>query len=585
MGFRDDLLRVAQAALKVGAARAQSAANVAADWMDQQASGARVSELDTRLEKAANAAARAGNDGSHDFDEAKAIRFDPFDLVAIMGYRERPTPLSYAVLEAIGSTVPPVADIVKTRINQCVMFMQPPENRHATGFEVRLRDRGAKVSRKSEKRAIELSKIILNCGLPEPDRTEHENVPLVDFGRMAIRDTLIFDQWAFEVVPDRGGRPAYIAMVDPTTVRLVDRALRQPGDPYAVQVINGAIVTDFTQEELAFCIRNPRSGIRAYGYGQSEVETLVREITGFLWAGEYNRRFFTQGSATKGILNFRGVVPDKHLQAFRRQWYAMVAGVGNAWRTPITNAEEIQWINMQMSNRDMEYSAWMDFLIKVCCARFQIAPEEINFQYGNAGQAGAMGQAPVEEKIKASKDNGLRPLVRFFWDQMNRHFLWRLDPDFEAVPVGLDDKGEELEATLLQQYSRFALTVDEVREELGREPLPDKKGEIVLDPTWFQNASQIDAQNNPQSGGGGMPGMGPMGLGGMPPGGPGGPQGMPGPQGPDAGPFSVDEAPGAPENTAEGPPQGPEAQSAAPETLKSRTAASKRVTRYEINLE
>lgn len=474
-------------------------------WADTRESNARLREFDEKIAKSeAESRAKGGATGKHDPErDPKSLHFDPFDLVAIMGYRERPSGLSYGAMEGIGNGMPVVADVIRTRVNQTTAFMKRPEDRHSPGFKVRPKDwENTQTTPAMEQRQREIEDVILNTGFADEDNPDERGVSFQTFGRTFIWDSLKFDQATFEVVPDRKGDPSYLTIVDPTTVRLLDPGARESGDPFAVQVINGSIVADFLPSELAFCVRNHRSSIRAHGYGISEIESLVREITGFLWGMEYNRKFFTQGSATKGILNFKGTIPDKHLTAFRRQWYAMVSGVSNAWRTPITNAEELQWINLQMSNRDMEYSAWMDFLIKITCARFQIAPEEVQFSYGNTGQSSAMGQAPIEEKLKASRDLGLRPLVWFLFDCINEHFVNRLDPDFEAVPVGLDQVGPEAETELLGKQVKIYKTVDEVRAQVGDPPLPDGKGECILDPTWLQFAQGIDGMEADEEGDG-----------------------------------------------------------------------------------
>lgn len=496
MGLTDDILKLA-------ASTARVAVGAASQWAEERENAQRMDDIDDRINKAAAGAKRHGKNGLHELKpnedgsaparDPKAIHFDPFDLVAAMGYRERPSALTYQAMEMIGRGVPVVSDVVGTRVKQVAMFCDRPEDRHAPGFRVRNRDwRKKQMTKAMRKEAERLEDLLLHTGTYDPTKP-HESVSLRDFAAQFVSDSLIFDQATFEVVPDRIGRPAYMTIVDPATVRLIDPGTRDPGDPFAVQVINGAIAEAFTHDELAFCIRNPRSGIRSFGYGTSEIETLVREITGFLWGMDYNRRFFSQGSATKGVLNFKGTVPDKHMQAFRRQWYAMISGVSNAWRTPITNAEELQWINMQMSNRDMEYSSWMDFLIKIVCARFNIATEEVNFSYGNTGQSQAMGSAPIEEKLKASRDLGLRPLVRWFFEQMNIYFIQRLNPDFEVVPCGLDEKGIEAETDLLQKQTKIYLTVDEARELVELPPLPDELGKVILDPTWLQYAQGKEA--------------------------------------------------------------------------------------------
>ena len=507
MSWVDDIQKAAGAAVSIGRRMARAGLAQASDFAERVEAEARIRDFDNRINKAAEAAKRAGNDGTHTLvpgkdgqpaREPKAIHFNPFDVVSAMGYRERPTSLTFSAMEMIGRGVPVIADVVGTRVKQVQMFCDLPEDRYAPGFRVRRRDfRERSQTKADEREARRLEQLLLHTGQYDPTKPA-ESVSLTEFATQFIADSLIFDQATFEVVPTRSGVPAYISIVDPSTIRLLDPAARKANDPFAVQVVNGAIVESFFHDELAFCVRNPRSGINAYGYGTGEIETLVREVTGMLWAMDYNRKYFSQGSTTKGILNFKGPIPDRHLQSFRRQWYAMVSGVANAWKTPITNAEELQWINMQMSNRDMEYSAWIDFLIKVACARYNIAPEEVNFSYGNTGQSQAMGTAPVEEKLKASKDLGLRPLVRWFFVCLNRHFIRRLNPAFEAIPVGLDEEGAEAETKLLKDQTSIYLTVNEARQQVELPPLPDEQGEVILNPTWLQfvqakEAAQQDA--------------------------------------------------------------------------------------------
>ena len=494
MGWTDDIRGAAGVVGKAAGTAFRDGVGRVESWTEDRENGRRVDDFDDKMNKAASSAKAAGNDGTHEPSrDPKAISFDPFDLVSQMGWRERPSPMTYLTMEHISVTVPVVADVIRVRCTQVQTFCQRPEDRYSPGLKVRPRDKATKITKKVQDRCIELENNLLDCGF-RFGREAHEITGLSEFAGMFVHDSLTFDQACFEIVPDRKGDPSYFQIVDPTTIRLIDAIDKKPDEPFAIQMLQNAIVADFTKHELAFCIRNPRSGIKTYGYGQGEIETLVREITGFLWGIDYNRRFFSNGSSTKGILNFKGTIPDRHLQAFRRQWYSMIQGVENAWRTPITNADDLQWINMQMSNKDMEFSSWIDFLIKIVCARYKIAPEVVNFSYGNSGQSQAMGTAPIEEKLKASKDLGLRPLVYWFFQQLNKNWIQRLDPDYEVVPVGFDAKGIDAETDLLQKQTKVYLTVDEAREVVGLKPLPDKKGDLILDPTWLQYFQSMEAE-------------------------------------------------------------------------------------------
>jgi Phage portal protein/LAGLIDADG-like domain len=213
-----------------------------------------------------------------------------------------------------------------------------------------------------------------------------------------------------------------------------------------------------------------------------------------------NTRFFTQGSAIKGILNVKGAIPDRQLRAFRRMWYSMVSGVQNAWKTPILNSEDIQWVNMHSANREMEYSAWMDWLTKLECAVFGIDPIEIGFVFGSAGSGGGSSmfeRRPNQSEVTESKDKGLRPLVDHITDNINQHLIWELEEDFEFSFSGLDAKAEEKEREARLQEVKSYKTLDEIRAEMDEPPMPKGLGGLVLDPTYLQWAMSKEQQPSP----------------------------------------------------------------------------------------
>ena len=145
------------------------------------------------------------------------------------------------------------------------------------------------------------------------------------------------------------------------------------------------------------------------------------------------------------------------------------------------------------SNREMEYSQWLDFLIKVACSVYMIDPSEINFVYGNTGQGSAMGTASSLEKVTESKDRGLVPLVLRTFNFLNKYIIERVDPDFEIVSTGVTSKTPEERRRQQEIESRFLKTVDELRAEEDLPPLPDGKGEVILNSTWLQWAQVQDA--------------------------------------------------------------------------------------------
>lgn len=434
-------------------------------------------------------------------DNPKGLLYDPFALIDQLGYRDRPSGLTYATLRETAKRVPTYLAIEQTRLTQVSNFATPQIDKRDPGFEIKLRDDKATPSKEDTRRMIQLTDWMLQTGSTwGPGRDDFKT-----FLRKFTRDSLELDQGCFEVVRNRKGVPAEFYCIDGATIRLADvppgAETQTDADTVKyVQVYDEIIIAEFSPTDLCFGVRNPRSDIRVNGYGYSEIEMLIQVVTASLWAFEYNRKFFSQGTSAKGILNFKGSVPDSKIDAFRRQWQMTLSGVANSWRTPMTNCDDLQWVNLSQTNRDMEFSSWMDWLIKVTCAVCQFDPAEINFTYGNSGQTGQMFATPVDQKLKQSKDRGLRPLLDDISQWLNVNLIWRLDPRYKLAFIGLDARSADQAVALGKQKVTFLMTVDELRAEDDLPPLPDGKGECVLDPTWLQFAQAKDQANNPQPG-------------------------------------------------------------------------------------
>jgi hypothetical protein len=327
-------------------------------------------------------------------DNPKALLFDPFALIDQLGYRDRPSSLTYQTLKETAKRVPTYLGIEQTRLTQVGSFATPQVDKRDPGFEIKLRDDKATPGREDKRRIIQLTDWIQQTGTSwGPGRDDFKKFLL-----KLTRDSLELDQACFEVVRNRKGVPAEFYCLDGATIRLADippGAESQHDDSIVkyVQVYDEVVIGEFGNSDMCFGVRNPRSDIRVNGYGYSEIEMLINVITASLWAFEYNRKFFSQGTAAKGILNFKGAVPDQKLDGFRRQWQMTLAGVNNAFRTPMTNVEDLQWIDLAQTNRDMEFSAWMDWLIKITCF-----PRETRVACGG-GEFRPIGDLQPGEKV------------------------------------------------------------------------------------------------------------------------------------------------------------------------------------------
>jgi hypothetical protein len=465
----------------------------------------------------------------------KSDMFDPLAVQYAMGYKDRRFSLTYDTLRRIPQQLSIVAAILQTRCNQVASFGAPFRSSKSLGFVVKHKDPG-RLTTKGEREFIkELESFIYNCGSADPN-PHNQHIQRDDFEtflKKIVRDSLNFDQASFEVVCDRRGIPYEFMAVDASTIRIAapstglgpnstwdsrkvpdnrpggtayyDPPPFQPfksmdlykkgpqGKPAFVQLINGQIENVYTRDELAFGVRNPRTDIYIEGYGYGELEQLMTIVTSHLYAEDYNRRIFSQGSMPRGILNFRGdtMTPDQ-LEGFRRQWRSNLEGVENAFRTPILQTEQgIDWIDLHPTNRDMEYGQWLEYLLKVTCAVFLIDPAELNFDLHGGVSQTPLFEGSAEWKLKASRDRGLRPLLRFVAKLINKHIIDKIDDNFVFDFMGLDELTEMEKHELRKEQATSYMTLNEIRR---AEDLPDvANGDIIMNPTYIQ-AMQVGAQ-------------------------------------------------------------------------------------------
>jgi len=437
--------------------------------------------------------------------EPKAFFLDPDQIHNAMGYKDKPFSLSYDILRRMATQDAVIAAIINTRVNQVSAFSRPARFDYSgVGYEIKLRDPNETPSEEDKKMIVALEEFLENTGFDRDTSRDSFDT----FLRKIVRDRLIYDQVCFEIVPDRKGRPAAFYAVDASTIRVASEQLMESVEGEIdedeeikyVQIIDGQIVAQFTANELAFCTANPRSDIDVSPYGFSELEQLIKIVTSRLWAEEYNTKFFSQGGTTKGIINLKPgtskdgddlssyTIPQEQIEAFRRQWLAQVSGVSNSWKTPVVSVPDLQYVEVGKSNSEMEYEKWMNYLVNVACAVYQIDPAEINFpnRGGISNSSGGLGEGGIKDRIKNSRDKGLRPLLRFIEDCINRHIIYKFDPRFVFAFVGIDSKSEAEIADLNRKHVETYMTVNEIRRREDLDPLPPEQGDVILNSVWLQ---------------------------------------------------------------------------------------------------
>lgn len=405
---------------------------------------------------------------------------DPMQVMGETSITKRKT-TAYDVLRSVAAKVGIVSAIINTRIAQVSLFAESSQDTNDIGFKIVKRGSDKKMTSSEQKEADRISDQIIWCG-EKPNK--HYN--FTRFLKEYVRDSLRFDQACFEMIPSNRNIPLAWKCVDSSTIRLA-KDFELVEQKYH-QLMHGQIYASYTDDEMAFGIRNPQTDLIYGGYGLSELEQVITHISGILWSETYNRNYFSQGYS-KGVLVVEGAKREQ-LNEFKREWNALLSG--QQWRIPVISGKAPQWLSLDRNSRDMEYQNWMEYLIKICSGVYQIDPAEINFPISSGAQVNFEGKQ--EQKIRASKDKGLLPLLRFIAGEINTNLVERINPDFKFGFFGLQDIDVEIERAI--KLVTNLRTINDVRQNVfGLEPL-GPEGDIILNAFYMQ---AMQSQQGPES--------------------------------------------------------------------------------------
>lgn len=445
----------------------------------------------------------------------QSVFFDPNDISGNgRGFKDSKGVLSFSVLRRMGD-IHIVKSIVSTRVEQIMNFMDFSEDEQKEGFTIRKKKSlfstgDEKLTNEDKKKISKIVDFLEKGGWTD----KWDNVDsLQEFVSKIMSDSLTLDQLAFEMVRNRMWELQKFRAVDASLIRFldsVDSRQREGFEQYRFKghlprycmvwdemILHNPITKEpilYYPWELGFGIRNKTSDVRRNGYGVSELETLVNIITWILWGFSYNANFFSQGSQPKGFINIKNPnISNSTLQEFRQAWTQTMAGVGNSHRTPVINGIDLEWVDLQkLSNRDMEFNEWIKFLIIMTCSVYRIDPSELGFNFKESQQI--FGQDGQRERLRHSREKGLKPLLIFLQGVITKYIVSELDENYEFAFTGIEVEDEEAQVKLDSEKlsSGMVAMQDIFKKYNGRDFDPEK--DIILNQV-YQGMKQAEEQN------------------------------------------------------------------------------------------
>ncbi len=423
-----------------------------------------------------------------------SVDIDDFQVQVNGDWMDKPGAIDHSMLRAMVDQTPILNAVIMTRCRQVQRFCQVPEDGRGPGFVVRHKDKNHKPNEQEQDSINLLQDFFINCGweFDPRKRKQLKRDTFPQFMHKLVRDSLTLDAASIETEMKKDRKLGLDGMyaIDGGTVKLcTENGYEGDDEIYAVQLVNGAVRTLYTYEDLIYEPRNPRSDIMAAGYGLAETELLIKVVTGYLNAMTHNTKYFDSNAIPRGLLHLSGNYTQADLDSFKRMWNAMVKGVNNTWALPVmVSKDQESQASFEKFNVDVDemmFSKWMTFLTSIICALYGMSPDEINFESFTTG-ASSLSGSDTEEKIEHSKDKGLRPLLSHFQQLLSDYVVRDFSDKYVFRFTGLDEDSNDRR----WESIKLSSTWNELRAANGQDPDKSTLGDAPINPSligpWLQ---------------------------------------------------------------------------------------------------
>jgi len=279
-----------------------------------------------------------------------------------------------------------------------------------------------------------------------------------------VEDILVLDAGCIEKVRNYRGQIVQLWTVDGGEIRVAKYWDGAPDVPRYFWYPDGQVRATWLNEDFVYVMSRPATH-RVVGL--SSMEVLKMTIDRELGADAYNSRQ-VQSAAPDGMLDLgEGVRPDK-VEKFRSYWATEIAGKGAM--AIIGGGKNSKFVPFRMSNRDMQFAEWQNYLLRKTALVFQLSAMDLNAVTDVNRATGNVLQENTE-------DRGLRPLLGLVADYYTREIVW--DEGFGGSDNNLRfaftklNQRESLDAAKVQQIQAGGVptrAVNELRKKDGLEP-------------------------------------------------------------------------------------------------------------------
>jgi hypothetical protein len=390
-------------------------------------------------------------------------------------------------------------------------FLKLSTEENQRGFKIKHKgadDKKRDMTDAEKKAAQALEQFFLQTGDIEDSKRKDD---LDKYTTKIIRDICQLDQIAAEIQRTRGGEVCAFWAVDAATVEVaLPESEETTGVSYA-QVINRIPYAYYGLDEFIFDCMNPRTDIEKAGYGYSIVEQAIDLVTSSINAFMYNAGFFTENKLPRGILLLNGDADTEEVEDIEDYISNLLSGPPSSqWKIPIipsgkdkssdSSGRRFEWVNLQGTNKEMEFQAWFDLQLSGVVGMFGFSMEDLGLHSQKSQPLIGVDTSPKQE---ASKSLVLGDMLGFLQKHFNQILAYK-NPAFEFEFVGYEKDDPRLMMEIDKSEVETYTSLNEKRAEKGQEALDLRKiknpADLPMNPQVIQAWQSLQQGGSPFGG-------------------------------------------------------------------------------------
>src|SRR6185312_14127008 len=304
--------------------------------------------------------------------------------------------------------------------------------------------------------------------------------------RLLLEDMYVLDAASLYVQQTKGGKLYALHPIDGGTIkRLIDGRGWIPAPPLPAyqQILRGVVATDYTTENLLYMARNRRTN-RIYGY--SHVEQII--VAARLWLARQasNLEYYDKGSVPDGFVTGGKDWGPNEIDRYQKMLDEQLSGqLGERRKLKVIPADAKYTPTKEPALKN-DYDEW---LARIACFCFSVPPIPFIKE---------MTRATADQSASQSQSGGLE-FDRKWVERMITGIIGKQleSPDYEFVFRDREAQDPLERAQIDQIYvNAQVLLPDEVRGDLGLDPLPNGQGATPRQPVTPGTSKPDDGEDD-----------------------------------------------------------------------------------------